>query len=45
MYGMLLSYGPDIQVLEPLYVAEKIRDLAKQIYNNHQAATIVVDEE
>jgi predicted DNA-binding transcriptional regulator YafY len=35
MYGMLLSYGPDVQVLEPIFVAEKIKELGKQIYNNY----------
>ncbi|WP_248928537.1 helix-turn-helix transcriptional regulator [Paenibacillus hamazuiensis] len=35
MYGMLLSYGPDVQVLEPPFVAEKIRDLGEQIFNNY----------
>jgi predicted DNA-binding transcriptional regulator YafY len=39
-YGMLLSYGPDVQVLEPPGVAEKIKELGKQIYENyHNEAT------
>lgn len=32
---MLLSYGPDVQVLEPPFVAEKIKNMGKQIYNNY----------
>lgn len=35
MYGMLLSYGPDVQVIEPIFVAEKIKKLGQQIYNNY----------
>lgn len=41
MYGMLLSYGPDVQVFEPLFVAEMIKNLGKQIYNNYQDAANV----
>ncbi|MGG1515642.1 YafY family protein [Paenibacillus oryzisoli] len=35
MYGMLLSYGPDVEVLEPLAVADKIQHMAKQIYQKY----------
>ncbi|RUS45239.1 YafY family protein [Cohnella sp. AR92] len=35
MYGMLLSYGPDVQVLEPSFVAEKIKRMGFQIYRNY----------
>jgi len=30
MYGMILSYGPDVQVLEPAFVADKIQRMAAQ---------------
>lgn len=36
LYGMLLSYGPDVQVLEPSIIAEKIKDLAKQMYSQYE---------
>ncbi|MGO4108599.1 helix-turn-helix transcriptional regulator [Paenibacillus sp. YAF4_2] len=36
-YGMLLSYGPDVQVLEPVQVANKIKKLGEQIYNHYIA--------
>lgn len=36
LYGMLLSYGPDVRVLEPPFVAERIKELGKQIYKNYQ---------
>ncbi|MBO7744328.1 YafY family transcriptional regulator [Paenibacillus sp. MWE-103] len=36
MYGMLLSYGPDVQVVEPPAVADKIKELGRQIYANYQ---------
>lgn len=38
MYGMLLSYGPDLWVLEPAYVAEKIRHMAEQTAGNYKQA-------
>ncbi|UUZ92467.1 YafY family transcriptional regulator [Paenibacillus sp. P25] len=31
LYGMLLGYGPDVQVLQPASVAEVIKDQAEQI--------------
>jgi len=36
MYGMLLSYGPDLRVLEPAYVAERIRYMAVQTAGNYE---------
>ncbi|OXL86478.1 hypothetical protein BCV73_27930 [Paenibacillus sp. SSG-1] len=36
MYGMLLSYGPDLRVLEPAYVAERIRQMAVQTVGNYE---------
>ncbi|MGN7167552.1 helix-turn-helix transcriptional regulator [Paenibacillus cellulositrophicus] len=36
MYGMLLSYGPDLRVLEPAYVAERIRYMAVQTAGNYK---------
>ena len=36
MYGMLLSYGPDVQVLEPASVADYIKSQAEQIFNNYE---------
>ncbi|CAM3084515.1 YafY family protein [Paenibacillus lupini] len=36
-YGMLLSYGPDVQVLEPVLVADRVKNMAKQIYNHYIA--------
>lgn len=36
MYGMLLSYGPDLRVLEPAYVAERIRHMAVQTVGNYE---------
>lgn len=36
MYGMLLSYGPDLRVLEPAYVAERIRHMAMQTAGNYE---------
>jgi predicted DNA-binding transcriptional regulator YafY len=36
MYGMLLSYGPDVRVLEPVFVSEKIKSQGEQIFNNYQ---------
>lgn len=36
MYGMLLSYGPDLRVLEPAYVAERIRHMAAQTAGNYE---------
>lgn len=38
LYGMLLSYGPDVYVREPAVVAEKIKSLGEQIYRNYQEA-------
>ncbi|MBD0382194.1 helix-turn-helix transcriptional regulator [Paenibacillus sedimenti] len=38
MYGMLLSYGPDVQVLEPTFVAEFIKSQAEQIYKCYEIA-------
>ncbi|KRE96669.1 hypothetical protein ASG89_30860 [Paenibacillus sp. Soil766] len=35
MYGMILSYGPDVRVLEPAFVADKIRIQGEQIANNY----------
>nr|WP_219639011.1 YafY family protein [Cohnella sp. CFH 77786] len=31
MYGMILSYGPDVRVLEPAFVADKIKRMGAQI--------------
>lgn len=31
MYGMLLGYEPDVRVLEPAFVAEKIQRQGEQI--------------
>ncbi|SFJ76159.1 Predicted DNA-binding transcriptional regulator YafY, contains an HTH and WYL domains [Paenibacillus sp. UNC496MF] len=31
MYGMILSYGPDVKVLEPAFVADKIKRMGTQI--------------
>ncbi|RJE86230.1 YafY family transcriptional regulator [Paenibacillus sp. 1011MAR3C5] len=31
MYGMILSYGPDVRVLAPAYVADRINSMASQI--------------
>ncbi|WP_256759457.1 YafY family protein [Cohnella sp. WQ 127256] len=39
MYGMILSYGPDVRVLEPAHVADKIRSLGEQIANQYIEAT------
>ncbi|MFX3634688.1 MAG: helix-turn-helix transcriptional regulator [Candidatus Pristimantibacillus sp.] len=36
MYGMILSYGPDVRVLEPAFVADKIKSLGEQIANNYK---------
>ncbi|OZB92747.1 YafY family protein [Paenibacillus sp. XY044] len=38
MYGMLLSYGPDLRVLEPDDVAERIRHMAEQTAGNYEHA-------
>lgn len=35
MYGMILSYGPDVRVLEPAFVADKIKSLGEQIANHY----------
>lgn len=35
MYGMILSYGPDVRVLEPSFVADQIKDQAERIANNY----------
>ncbi|CAM3680082.1 YafY family protein [Cohnella lubricantis] len=35
MYENLLSYGPDVLVREPAFVAEKIRNLGEQICRNY----------
>lgn len=35
MYENLLSYGPDVYVREPAFVAEKIKHLGEQIYRNY----------
>lgn len=34
--GMLLSYGPDIQVLEPTHMAEAIQSQARQIWEQYE---------
>ena len=34
MYGMILSYGPDVQVLEPTSVADSIQSQIEQMYKN-----------
>ena len=39
MYGMILSYGPDVHVLEPAFVADKIRSLGEQIANHYKDVT------
>ncbi|MGG1520082.1 YafY family protein [Paenibacillus oryzisoli] len=31
LYGMLLSYGPQLRVLEPVHVAAKMKELAEEI--------------
>lgn len=36
MYGMILGYGPDVHVLEPAFVGDKIKRLGEQIANNYQ---------
>jgi len=36
--GMLLSYGPDVQVLEPAYIADRIRGMGEQIAQLYKAA-------
>ncbi|QYR21374.1 YafY family transcriptional regulator [Paenibacillus sp. sptzw28] len=36
MYGMILSYGPDVRVLEPAFVADRIRNQGEQIANNYK---------
>ncbi|MBB3129875.1 putative DNA-binding transcriptional regulator YafY [Paenibacillus rhizosphaerae] len=36
MYGMLLGYGPDLRVLEPEYIAERIRHMAEQTAGNYK---------
>ncbi|MEW9699804.1 helix-turn-helix transcriptional regulator [Paenibacillus sp. SI8] len=37
MYGMLLSYGPDVLVLEPAFVAERVRSHAEQVVDAYEA--------
>ncbi|MCC3374259.1 YafY family protein [Cohnella sp. REN36] len=31
MYGMILGYGPDVRVLEPAFVADRIRSMGAQV--------------
>lgn len=38
MYGMILSYGSDVRVLEPAFVADKIKNQGEQIANNYKHA-------
>lgn len=38
MYDMILSYGPDVRVLEPAFVADRIRSYGEQIANNYKDA-------
>lgn len=38
MYGMILSYGPDVQVLEPAAVANKIQSMGAQIAGIYEEA-------
>jgi hypothetical protein len=33
---MLLSYGPDVLVLEPAFVADKIKIMGEQIVQNYR---------
>ncbi|OPH50596.1 hypothetical protein BC351_08070 [Paenibacillus ferrarius] len=36
MYDMILSFGPDVRVLEPAFVADAIRDRGEQIANRYK---------
>ncbi|RKP51582.1 YafY family transcriptional regulator [Cohnella endophytica] len=36
LYGMLLSYGPDVRVIKPAFVAERIKSHAEQIASNYK---------
>jgi len=35
MYGMILSYGPDVTVLAPAFVADRIREMGERIALNY----------
>ncbi|WP_167355924.1 helix-turn-helix transcriptional regulator [Paenibacillus oryzisoli] len=43
LYGMLLSYGSDVRVLEPAFVAEKIRIQGEQIASNYSRPAIPIE--
>jgi len=36
LYGTILSYGPDVRVLEPAFVAEKIKSQGEQIADRYK---------
>jgi predicted DNA-binding transcriptional regulator YafY len=37
LYGFILGFGADVEVLEPLHIREEIRRIAEQIVQNYSA--------